>query len=319
MRIERRIGPVEVRASGRILAGTVMPYGQVSPSHRERFEPGAFALDGRTRWLDIEHDREKVIAWTGGGGLELRDSRQALEMRAELPAIPAADRALREVKAGIRRGLSVEFRALKTRQESGVRVIERADLVGVGMVRTASYPASRVEVRGLSGRTLESEIPEAVPLSCECSGGQCRYAEFPDGVAEEMLDEAFADGSTVVAGFGSYRAPLGSVERGTVRRVAGLRVALDLADDDNGRAVLAAQEAAGVIVRPYLDAERSQGERQAGPDGDGVLVYKRAIMRGLIVSVTDASRGWPDPEVTATPDFERSARRQPVARRRAWL
>ena len=43
---------------------------------------------------------ERAVAWHPGGGLALANSRDVLTMRAELPPIPAADRALAEIKAG---------------------------------------------------------------------------------------------------------------------------------------------------------------------------------------------------------------------------
>ena len=64
---ERAIRPLELRAEGRRLEGTILKYGEVSPSHRERFLPGAFSLDpGTTRWLDYRHDRTRVLAHTEG-------------------------------------------------------------------------------------------------------------------------------------------------------------------------------------------------------------------------------------------------------------
>lgn len=40
--IEHRAG-AEFRVAGRTLSGTVLRYGDLSPEHRERFAPGAFA------------------------------------------------------------------------------------------------------------------------------------------------------------------------------------------------------------------------------------------------------------------------------------
>ena len=52
-----------------LVRGPAINYGEVSPSHRERFQAGAFNLgDGKTRYLDLGHDPEKVLAFTGGGG-----------------------------------------------------------------------------------------------------------------------------------------------------------------------------------------------------------------------------------------------------------
>ena len=126
MEFERRFAGIELRAEGRRLSGTVLRYGDVSPSHRERFEPGALRLAEAVH-LDLAHDPERAVAWHPGGGLHLDNGRQALTMRAELPPLPAADRALAEVRAGRANGLSVEFRALAERREGGLRVAEESD------------------------------------------------------------------------------------------------------------------------------------------------------------------------------------------------
>ena len=143
--IERRTAATEIRVEGRRLIGRAMTYGEVSPSHKERFEPGAFRM-ADTVILDVGHDREKALAWTGAG-LDLSDDEAALELAADLPPIPAADRALDEIRAGRTTGLSVEFRARKERREGEIRVIEEADLIGVGIVAHPSYEGARVEAR----------------------------------------------------------------------------------------------------------------------------------------------------------------------------
>ena len=116
--------------------------------HRERFEAGAFALDdNRTRWLDVGHDRSIVIAHTDGGGLEFRDTPDALEVTARLPDIPAANQALADLQAGRLRGFSVEFDSLRETRDGEIRVVERALLAGIGLVKNPSYNGSVVEVR----------------------------------------------------------------------------------------------------------------------------------------------------------------------------
>ena len=144
--VERRAALGEIRVEGRKLTGTVMRYGEVSPSHKERFEPGSLRMADSVH-LDLDHDRERAVAWHPGGGLELRDEDGAMILSAELPPIPAADRALDEIRTGVARGLSVEFRALKESHLNGVRVIEEAELSGVGIVSRPSYEGSRVEAR----------------------------------------------------------------------------------------------------------------------------------------------------------------------------
>ena len=123
-----------------------MRYGEVSPTHKERFAPGSLRMADAVH-LDLNHDRERAVAWHPGGGLELADRGEALELTAELPPIPAADRALDDIRTGKATGLSVEFRAVKESRVGGVRVIEEAELTGVGIVSRPSYEGSRIEAR----------------------------------------------------------------------------------------------------------------------------------------------------------------------------
>lgn len=136
----------EARAEGRRLSGTLMTWGEISPSHRERFEAGSLRMAEAVA-LNLYHDRERAVAWQPGGGLELRADDRALVLAAELPPIAAADRALAEVRAGETTGLSVEFRAIRESRDGGIRVIQEATLTGIGLVRAPSYAGSRVEAR----------------------------------------------------------------------------------------------------------------------------------------------------------------------------
>ena len=98
--------------------------------------------------LNIQHMRDQKIARTGGAGLTFTDSVSALDLRAELDIEdPDAQRALRKVKKGIIRGLSIEFMPLKERLEGTqatgyTTVIERAELRGAGLVDSPAYPQS---------------------------------------------------------------------------------------------------------------------------------------------------------------------------------
>ena len=141
----------EVRAEGRTITGTVMAYGERAISRRERFAPGSIQL-ADTVHLDYEHDRSRVIAWTPGGGLELEDGDDAMRMRADVPPHLFGDHVLTEVREGRRTGLSVEFRAIQTRTENGIRVIEKALLRGVALLARPDYGASRVEARARARR-----------------------------------------------------------------------------------------------------------------------------------------------------------------------
>ena len=144
--LERRAALGEIRIEGRKLTGTAMRFGDVSPTHREKFMPGAFRFADVVH-LDLDHDPERAIAWTPGGGLDLAADDDELRIEvAAVPPIPAGNRALEEIRAG-KTGLSIEFRALAERRENGIRVISSAELSGIGIVDRPSYESARIEAR----------------------------------------------------------------------------------------------------------------------------------------------------------------------------
>ena len=320
MEFERRY-TAELRAEGRRLSGTVMRYGDVSPSHRERFEPGSLRM-AESVHLDLHHDVERAVAWHPGGGLTLANGRDVLTMRATLPPIPAADRALAEIKAGRVDGLSVEFRAVREREDSGIRVIEDAILSGIGIVKAPSYGGSRVEARRRSGRTIRARVPSDTDLGCTCSGAGCKFARFAKEALEDVFERTFQQFEReTVAAYGSYAQPLASVGRGTMRGKMvddALEVEIDVPAGAAGDAVLAANEDAGIVVRPFLDADRSEGTPMPREDGQNAMAYSKASVRAFIVSSTDEREGWPVPELVATPGELASADAPRVRRIRLW-
>ena len=213
--MERRTFGTEVRAEGRRLSGVVLSYGDVSPSHRERFEPGSLRLADAVH-LDLYHDIERAVAWHPGGGLELRQDRKALSMVATLPPIPAADRALEEVRSGRTTGLSVEFVARREKREGQIRVIEDAELSGIGLVRNPSYQQSQVEARRRSGRTMRARIPADETVACECAGQDTRWARVIEPAMEKMWKDSFTEGTKAVVGayLENYQTPIASRPRG---------------------------------------------------------------------------------------------------------
>ena len=309
--MEHRAYASELRAEGRRLIGTVIRYGDRSPSHRERFAAGSLRF-ADTVHLDLAHDPQRAIAWSGGGGLTLRDGPEMLELTAQLPPIPAADAALAGIRDGSLRGLSVEFRALRARFVDGIRVIESAVLHGIGLVRNPSYAQSTVENRGRSGRTLRARMPFDTPLGCTCSGAECKFAEFSKTAMQGMMDEAFSRfeedaAKGPIAAFNDYSKPLASVARGTLRGHVDAGdgvIEIDIPNGAHGASLLAAHEDAGIVARPFLRADQSVGEK----DGD-VMRYSKATMRAVIVSATDERANWPEPELIDTEPVQRAAKR----------
>ena len=318
MEFERRTTSAELRAEGRRLSGTVMHYGDISPSHRERFEAGSIRA-AESVHLDLHHDPERAVAWFPGGGLAIENGRDSVTMRAELPPIPAADKAIAEIKAGRANGLSVEFHAVRERRDGDIRVIQDAILSGIGIVKAPSYGGSRVEARRRSGRTMRATIPAGRSVECRCSGAECKFAKMAKEGMEQAFNSAFRQFEReVVAGFGSYDMPLASASSGTLRgRILGNgdgEIEIDLPADSVGAATLAAHEAAGVIVRPHIDAAGAvstvEGETR---------IYETMPIRAFLVSATDAREGWPAPELVATPGELASASAPRLRRMPLWL
>ena len=159
--IERRYSPVEV--DGRNLRGVAVRYGEVArlPWGRETFEPGAFGdVASADVILRFQHERSRPIARTPST-LRLVDGPEALTIAAQLPETREADDALALIRAGVLRGLSLEFRAGHAPIVDGIRRVRRAGLLGLGLVDQPAYAGSTVEARafeirqdgdGLAGR-----------------------------------------------------------------------------------------------------------------------------------------------------------------------
>ena len=307
--LERLATGTEIRAEGRRLSGIVMKFGDVSPSHRERFAPGSIRMAENVH-LDLFHDVERAVAWHPGGGLKLQADRDALRMVAMLPPIPAADRALNEIRSKKTTGLSVEFQAVKDRREGNIRVIEQAVLTGIGIVKAPSYTQSQVEARGRSGRTMLASIPADVDMSCECAGVECSFVRYTQELLDELMIKTFEQFEReAIATYGSYAKPLASASKGTMRGKSvegGAEIEIDIPNSAAGTEVLAAHEDAGVIARPFLDQSTTKGIviPREGVNAGNTMAYTAGSLRAIIISSTDAREGWPEPRLIATPDDE---------------
>ena len=133
----RAVAELRFAADGRTVTGVALPYGVVSPTHRERFEAGAFGAPA-TVPLNLLHDETVAV-----GDARLDDGPRALRFEADIPAGGAVSRLVRD---GVVRGASIEFHARGEHREGGIRVVTAADLVGIALVGRPSYPTP-IEVR----------------------------------------------------------------------------------------------------------------------------------------------------------------------------
>ena len=316
MNPEHRAG-CEFRVAGRTLSGTVLRYGDLSPGHRERFSPGAFSPVPAVP-LNLQHDVSLVLL--DADKYALNDTERALEVRAELPANSAA---LTLVRRGALNGFSVEFHSRSETRQSGVRVIERAELIGVALVDEPSYPESIAEVRRRGDRggrlgTVRGRVPAGRRVDCRCSPGDCLEAIFERGAFDSAVDPSRA--RDILAVVGDYSAAIGSARRGNVRFWAGkdgaLEYAIDIPNTVRGEALLETMEAVPVFARPALDLDASDFDLV-----DRVATYRRAEVRALTIGATDASKGWAPLVLGEGGEGPPRQRREaPEPRRRAlWL
>ena len=142
-----------------------MPYGEVAAvgvpvQFHETIRPGAFGAIGDVI-LNTLHSRTIPLARTGGGGLEIEDTDKALTFRAVLPRTSAADDALELVRAGVMRGISIEMRVKHQNVAAGpqgrVRVVERAELVGIALADRPVYQETSIGARFMA--TIECTGP----------------------------------------------------------------------------------------------------------------------------------------------------------------
>ena len=148
-------------SNGRTVVGTALDYNTPDRHEREMFESGVFGnvseLDVK---LNIQHDRRRMIARTGGGGLELSDSPNRLQVAATLPEIRDADDALTMIEKRMLRGFSVEFRAKQERYIRATRSIRSALLSGIGLVDIPAYGNSIItEVRQAGEEGISGTFP----------------------------------------------------------------------------------------------------------------------------------------------------------------
>ena len=149
---ERRYA--ELRASGNTLHGIAVQWGAEAamPWGKERIDAGAFGDDVAALdvVLNLQHQRDRPLCRTGGGGLELRDANGGLEVRATLPDTQDGNDAALLVRRNVLRGLSVEFVCEADRHEGDTRIVERASLLGIALVDRPAYPRALVSARTLA-------------------------------------------------------------------------------------------------------------------------------------------------------------------------
>lgn len=156
--LELRFAPATV--AGRTIQGVAMRYGDVADIgglFSETVRAGAFAPIGDVI-LTVQHDRDRPLARTDGGGLELIDTPRALTVRAVLPQTRDADDALELLDKRILRGFSVAM-LVEQGDESfagALRTVHRAQLSRIGLVDRPAYGESAAHVHRRMEERMEA-------------------------------------------------------------------------------------------------------------------------------------------------------------------
>ena len=136
----------EERLSPGRLYGVVMRYNTRATDRAEVFEVGSLSWPESGIVLNRQHSRKspimRVVPVVEGDEVRIDQA---------LPDSSAGRDAAEEIRNGLFRGLSVEFRAVKESVSGGIRRISSAILGGVGLVDSPSYAAAAVEVRAKGG------------------------------------------------------------------------------------------------------------------------------------------------------------------------
>lgn len=137
---------VAFRVEGDVITGTVVRYGDQARfgEWSEVFSPGSIRYSDVI--VNLQHDRGRPVA-RSDAGLTLLDSAEALTAKVELPDTSYAREARELVNAGILRGLSMEFRAVKDSWNGKQRTVSEAVLNGIGIVDRPAYSESKIAAR----------------------------------------------------------------------------------------------------------------------------------------------------------------------------
>ena len=171
-------------------------------------------------------------------------------------------------------------------------MIERARLVGIGLVDSPSYPDSTAEVRrrrGGGGR-VRSRIDYGREMSCDCLGGDCTTIVIEPGVLDRAVKERLSAGDDVLAIVGNYSKTVASARHGTLKyrdTPEGFEVDFGLPATQSSKELLEQSTVAPVIVRPIFDPKLSELELR-----DGVQYAKRLHLKAFVIGSTDRSGGW---------------------------
>lgn len=156
-----------------------------------------------------EHDKNKILASTRNGSLELREDDKGLYMTATISPTSWGKDYYQLIKDGILQNMSFGFRAIKDQWRNMgdhfERTVNELELFEVSVVRDPAYAASSISARGidlvedevpaeeLNLRTIEIRSDEDIKKIAmeifKMLQENVKMAEKPEPVQEEVTDE----------------------------------------------------------------------------------------------------------------------------------
>ena len=285
-----------VDAGSPVFQGTLMKYRSIGqgPHGPEVFLPGSFGnVEQAEILLNVQHDRSRPLA-RAPGTMQLVDTNSVLTLVAHPPDTTEVRDAKLMVQAKILTGLSIEFNATEHAHRKGVRVISRAELVGVGLVDTPAFPASTVEARRQQHEqrarlslTISGLIPYETKLDCRCQSGVCDSVRLKRG----SLNNATEPDREILLVAGDYGKALSSKQLGSLKvteQANGLTVSSSLPDSQAARDLVAMAETVPLLIRPSFDQKASTFVED-GP----TAIYSKMQLRAILIGASDMAQGWP--------------------------
>lgn len=133
--------------ASRVIRGIAVRYGDKADiwGWKETIRAGALKLPKKASNFTIQHDRALPI-----GLLEYEDGTDALRIRCEIADGMRGDQALSDVRAGLWRGLSIEFMPTNDIVDSKKQTVEITEgkLYRVSLVDDPAYPKSKLKRAG---------------------------------------------------------------------------------------------------------------------------------------------------------------------------
>ncbi len=255
--------------NSRVLSGTLIRYGDVAElswGEKERFEPGAFGnVSAADVMLNVQHDRSRPLARSGGGGVTLDDTSERLRMEATLPDTADARDVLNLIRHRVLRGLSVEFYPKRSRKDGDVVVISEAELKNVAVVDRPAYANSTLDWRQqMKADDIRQMIEDALS----------KRADDDSGTVADTVSAVVA--AAVSGEFAELRAERDAAVKKRNEAIAKAAKAVETAEAAEQRAEQLAE--AQAAVEGQLAAARAEARAEAVGEMRGEAAERAALL-----------------------------------------